>query len=249
MRTIFGNNSRKRHPSIEDLINIHNSGSEFTHAYETLINNLNIINGSHPAQTLLVTSSQPLEGKTTVATNLAVAMMLAKKKTLIVDTDLRRPSLHDIFEIENDVGFANILLGTDTVKELIHSIPIFENFEEDSTSISVMPSGQANKNLFKQIDPEKIKTALNKMKDMFDVIILDSSPVLAVTDSLLIAPLVQDVILVLNTGVVKEEDVVSAKNLILKAGGKITGVVMNNFNEKQHGAGIQPYSRYYNYNR
>lgn len=245
MVTFFGNNSRKRHPSVQDIINIHKSGSEYAHAYETLIDNLNILNASNPLQTILVTSARPLEGKTTVATNLAVTMMLSKKRVLIVDTDLRRPNLHEIFEVDNDIGFADLLQGNHNISELIQSIPMFESFEEETISIDLITSGKANQNLFHQMNAEQFKSHIAQMKKSYDLTIFDSPPVLAVTDALLMAPLVQGVIMVLSTGVVTEEDVISTKQQIQQAGGNISGVVMNRFDEKLHGPGLHAYYKYY----
>ncbi len=232
-------------PNFNDLVKLHYSHSEIGHAYETLKNNTLLHLQGASKFILLVTSAQPLEGKTTIAINLAISMMLARKKTLIVDTDLRRPQLHKLFPLENKRGFTDILLGAKDPSPFIQDILSGEPNDSQGYQLNVLTSGKVTQSALKMFGTETLKSAFDQFLEKFDVVILDAPPVLAVSDTLLLAPLSQGILLVLNSGVVTEEQALTAKNRLQKSGGKILGAVMNRFDEKVHGAGFNSYFQYY----
>ena len=229
----------------EDILQLLNTSSETAQSYETLLSSLHLLNSTRPLKTILVTSAQPEEGKTTVSINLAFTMMLANKKALIIDTDLRKPRLHQILKLENMLGFADILNGSQDVKNVIQSVNVTNDTPERNQILSVITSGRVSRNSFNTMGSPKLRDAIEHLRNDYDIVLLDSSPVLSVSDSLLLAPLVDGVILILNTGVVTEKDAKSAKERLEQAGGHILGVVMNRFNEKLHGPGFHPYYGYY----
>jgi capsular exopolysaccharide synthesis family protein len=229
----------------DDFLHLLSSNTEMALAYETLISSLHHHHRAEPLKTLLLTSSQPEEGKTTVTVNLALSMMLAGKKILIIDFDLRKPKLHKIFNLGNFVGFVDILHSKRDIQQAIQTVKIETKVSTDNHTFNVITSGQASTQIFTTMEPSKLKEALEYLKRAFDVVLFDSPPILSVNDALLLAPIVDGIILILNTGVVRERDVIEAKARLTHAGGHLLGVVLNRFNEKLHGSGFHPYQDYY----
>lgn len=216
-------------------------------AYETLMTSLHVFHTTQPLKTILVTSSQPGEGKTTVTVNLAVTMALAGRNVLVVDADLRKPRLHHVFGLENNPGTAEILAGKVTLEEIV-DITQFVDLDvvpaSNQKSLGVVPGGAVPGD-FSATGLPKLREALDYFRPIFDFVLIDSPPVLSVNDPLLLAPLVDGVIVIINTGVVTEEEVKRAKERLEQGGGRILGVVMNGFDEKIHGPGFHPYHSYY----
>ena len=216
-------------------------------AYETLVTNLQVLGASQPLKSILVTSSQPGEGKTTVTVNLAVALALAGKSVLIVDADLRKPRIHEVLGLENNRGTVELLAGNMNVAEIdelprIVELDIAPGYNQKN--LEVIPSGAVPSD-FSAAGFQKLRGALDYYRTRYDVTLIDSPPVFCVNDPVLLAPLVDGVILILNSGVVTENDVRRAKVRLEQAGGRILGVVMNGFDEKLHGPGFHPYHAYY----
>lgn len=229
----------------EDYLRFLTSNPEVAESYETLLNNLHLLNSTRPLNTMLLTSTQPEEGKTTVAVNLALTMVLEGKKTLIVDADLRKPRIHRIFKLDNRLGLADLSTCAVAAGHLVQSVEIRTERRPKQGTLSVVTSGMVSANPLSAIGSAKLKEAMEYFRNAYDAVLLDSSPVLSVSDALLLAPMVDGVILVLNTGVVTESDAKRTKERLGHAGGHILGVVMNRFNERLHGPGFHPYFGYY----
>lgn len=216
-------------------------------SFENLITSLQVVCSARSLKSILVTSSQPGEGKTTVTVNLAVALALAGRNVLVIDADLRKPRIHHHFGLENSRGTVEILAGSLNLEE-IGEIPQIVELDiapaYNQKNLGVIPSGGVPSD-FSAASLPNLKGALDHFKTMYDVVLVDSPPVLSVNDPVLLAPLVDGVVLILNTGVVTENDVKQAKERLERAGGRILGAVMNAFNEKFHGPGSQPYHGYY----
>lgn len=172
-----------------------------------------------PNRILLVTSSLPGEGKSTFSINLALAHAHTKK-TLLIDADMRRPSISKSLALEAGAkGLSNLVSGTSALKDCVHSLP-------DSTLL-VMPSGTIPPNPLELLLSDRFKQTLEKLSTLFDIIIIDSPPVELVSDSLVVAPQTTGVIYV-----VKAEDTpyqLARKGLqrIKRADGNVLGVVLN----------------------
>ncbi len=229
----------------DDVLQRLTSDQEVAHSYETLLSSLHLLNSSRPLRSILVTSTQPEEGKTTVTINLALTMMLAGKRVLIVDADLRKPRIHRILELDDTRGFADLLAGNLSVQDVIQVIERTSGAPQPEYILSVITSGRVSPNSFNLLASPKVKAAIEHFTEMFDTVLLDSPPALSVSDSLLVAPVVDGVILVLNTGAVSEKDAERAKERLEQAGGHILGVAMNRFSEKLHGPSFHPYHSYY----
>ncbi len=240
-------NPNGAHPinTLKDLVDFHYTHPRAALAYETLKNNVYLSNSQSENLSVLVTSAHPLEGKTSVALHLAISLMLARKKVLLVDADLRKPSLHKIFNISNEKGFADILTGAGNPMDSIHPIIVGKPGDRDSHKLDVVPSGRVSVETLKLFDGKIIKSALNEYQNQYDAVILDTPPILPVSDALILGPLVQGTILVLSAGDISEEDAKTAKSRLEKCGAKILGVVMNRFEAENAGSESNDYMDFY----
>jgi len=220
----------------QELIEYHSQKPYFSEPYRTLRTNLHLLNSHNPLKTLLVTSSEPAEGKTTILVNLAISFSEEGKSVLIIDSDLRKPRIHKFFEIESYPGLTEILLGSKKLEEVIINL---------NTHFNVIASGSLPKDPLKLFGTPMMKDLVNSLKPKFDVILFDSPPVLSADDAVLISKFVDGVIFVLNSGFVKEDIVKRAKERFEKFKVNVLGMVMNRFDAKRHGYSYNPYDSYY----
>lgn len=220
----------------QELIEYHSQKPHFAEPYRTLRTNLHLLNSHNPLKTLLVTSSEPAEGKTTILVNLAISFSEEGKSVLIIDSDLRKPRIHKFFEIESYPGLTEILLGSKKFEEVIKNI---------NTNLNVIPSGFLPKDPLMLIGSPATKNFINDVKSKFDIVLFDSPPVLSANDAVLISKFVDGVIFVLNSGFVKEDIVKRAKEKLEKFKVNVLGMVMNRFDAKRHGYSYNPYDSYY----
>ncbi len=216
------------------------------HAYQALYGSFQLAGRERAIKTLLVTSARPEEGKTTVAVMLALTAAMAGKSVLLVDADLRKPRLHQLLGVENENGLGDLLAGhaaPELVLQAVRSVELRQGPAEAITGrLGVLTHGStpAAKAVWGLGSPQ-LKALLDGLAPQFDLVLVDSAPVLAVTDPLFIAPFADAVVMVLAAGVASEKDTKEAQQRIEQAGGTIIGVVMNRFNEKLHGTGVHPY--------
>jgi Mrp family chromosome partitioning ATPase len=203
----------------------------------------------------LITSTQPGEGKTTVATNLALSLILAGKRALLIDADLRRPTLDSVFRdsasssddgrnTKRRPGIAAVREGGWRVGEVVQRLHIDVAGAAEGLRLSVIPAGRVSALRFALLESPQLDETLRFCRDNNDVVLLDSPPVLAVSDALLIAPKVDGVILIVNAGTVTEREAKRAKDSLEKAGGRVVGVVINRFDDGA-GPAYHPYAGYY----
>jgi capsular exopolysaccharide synthesis family protein len=172
----------------------------------------------------MLTSAGPSEGKSTTTTNLAVTYAQASKKVLIIDGDLRKPTMHHTFMKSNRRGLTNILAGHSTYQEVV--------VETHVPNLHLLPSGPIPPNPSEMLSSQKMGLLLKDLKMEFDMIIIDTPPALAVTDAQVIAARCDGVILVINSGDVKREVAMKMKANLERVNAKILGVVLNNVDRK-----------------
>lgn len=214
-------------------------------AYDTLVSNLHLLSSPRPLRSVLVTSTQPEEGKTTVAINLALTMACASRRVFLLDADLRRPRVHTHLQLDNTRGFADVLAGALGVPEVVQIVKVANDALNARHTLSVVTSGSPSPSAFDALRSPKLRETLESLTAAYDMVIVDSPPVLSVSDALIVTCAVDGTLLVVSTGVVTEKDAARAKERLEKAGGRLLGVVMNCFDEAVHGPALNPYHSYY----
>lgn len=203
-------------------------------SFRTLRTNL-MLTLPEGAKLLVVTSSRPKEGKSTVAANLAGSLAAVGKSVLLVDADLRRPRLHEFFGVDNNSGLGDVLSGSRTLDDVLETV---------AQGLFLVTSGPTH------VDPQALFTSghfeafAHAARARFDFVIFDSAPFLAVADTSLIVPRVDGVIFVLRYGLVTESEAIRTKIRLDAAGTPIVGAVFNAF-EAADPDYYHPYSSYY----
>jgi capsular exopolysaccharide synthesis family protein len=188
-------------------------------AFHELRTSVLLSTAKHPPKTLLVTSAKGGEGKTTVAANLAVSLAQLGDKVLLIDADLRRPSLHKFFGVPNTSGLVNFLTGDPDWRNLLsHPAPV---------GLSVLPSGPIPPNPADLLSSEFMPALIREASKEYKFIVLDSPPLLNLADSRILATLVDGVILVVGGGITPRELVHRAYASAVDAGSHVLGATIN----------------------
>ncbi len=186
---------------------------------------------------ILITSSTPQEGKTTVAINLAGSFALSNKKTLIVDCDLRRPRLHQILERNKQPGLIDHLVGEFELDQIIYPTKI--------EGLSIITSGTIPPNPSEMLDSKQMEKFLAEVRNKFDYVILDTPPIVAVTDAEILAKKVDGTIIVVSADTTENDVFERAIQLIKHDNSVLIGSVLNNFNDKPGYGSYYKYHYYY----
>lgn len=216
------------------LITETNPFSHISEIYKTLRTNTMFSAVDADLKTILLTSTQPGEGKTTTIANLAVTFAKENKKVLIVDADLRKPMQHQFFMKTNQIGLSLYLLGQFAVEEVITETHI--------PNLWLLPSGRIPPNPSEMLGSARMAVLINKLKEMYDVILIDSPPALAVTDAQILAALSDGVILLIHSGKVKRSSVKRALANLDRAKARMLGVVLNKYKQNKSEAAYYNYS-------
>lgn len=201
------------------LITMTDPRSPASEAYRTLRTNLSFYSLDDPLQTLVVTSPAPDEGKSTTIANLAVTMAQGGRRTILVDCDLRRPSLHEFFSLQNDVGLTTMVL--DEQADLI--------LQETSVEhLSLLPSGPKPPNPADLLGSRHLDRVLRILKEKADIVLIDAPPVLGVTDAAVLGAKADGILLVVSAGKTRRDHAERAKDLLEKARVRIVGVALTN---------------------
>ena len=204
-------------------------------AYRTLRTNLEFCALGNPTGSILVTSASPREGKTTTIANLGIIMAQAGQRVALVDTDLHRPMLHRVFDLDNTAGLTSLFIDKEIGLDTVMKPTQVEN-------LSVLTSGPVPPNPAEFLAAQRMNQILEEMKGRAEVVLLDSPPVLAVSDAGILGPKVGGVLLVLDVRMAREGAAKKAQESLEQAGAKIIGVVLNKQSAKK-GTGYY----YYNY--
>ncbi len=209
-------------------------------AYRILRTNIQFSSLDNPPRTLLVTSANPSEGKSTTLANLAVVMAQQGQRVVIVDTDLRRPTQHRLFQVPNNVGLTNALL---------HDRPTVDGYLQSTQveNLEVLPTGPLPPNPAELLSSARFAALIELLKTQVDLVLLDSPPALAVTDATVLARQVDGVILVVDAGMTRRQWAANAKEALDKAGVHILGVALNRLRPQSSGYYYYYYRRYYAY--
>jgi capsular exopolysaccharide synthesis family protein len=187
---------------------------------------------------ILLTSSSPKEGKTTDASNLAITLAANGEKVLLIDADLRNPRIHKIFKLkDSDVGLSNVLTGGTGVNDAIR--------ETQVPNLFVLPAGQHPPNPAELLESQKMKDFLTWASNNFKKVIIDTPPVMAVADPIILSAVVDGVIFVIRSGVTHRKQVIQALNKLSETQVKIFGIVLNRVRASTDNYYYPYYYRYY----
>lgn len=216
---------------------------ELRDAYGALLGGIRLSASFSCGKSLLVTSTQPNEGKTTVASCLAIAAALSGQAALLVDGDLRRPSLASAAGIGNGVGFGEVLEGRAEASDIIYPVTLFEQ-RGGSGALSVMGAGGKSPEFLPTVDWPRARTTFRAIAEPFGLVLVDSPPILAANDALLLAGIVDGILLVVDAASADRIEVRRAKEQLEPIGIPVIGAVLNQFDPKLHGRAHRPYSGY-----
>lgn len=212
-----------KHP----VLGSNHSPHDFGEAFRSLRTSLHARYGDAGTKTMLVTSAQPLEGKTTTACNIAMALAYGGARVLLVDADMRRPGLHRPLRLKNDRGLAQVLSGQVRVRDVIQ--------RTIDPNLLAITAGTPPPNPSELLASERMKTLLtNFLHGPFDWIVIDTPPVLAVTDAVVLAPLVTGVTFVVGSEMTRRRLAERALETVLGSHPKQVGVVLNKVDFGKH---------------
>lgn len=206
---------------LDHLITVADPRSPVSEAYRTLRTNLDFSSLDKPIKTMLVTSAGPEEGKSTVLANLAVTTAQTGRKVILVDCDLRRPTLHNLFNLKNDVGLTTMVVNDVTME----SPPLQDTGVE---GLQLVPSGPLPPNPSELLGSRRMEEIIAALLKRADVVFFDAPPVIAVTDAAVLATKVDGVLLVINAGGTKRDYAKVAKTRLEKVNANLLGAVLNN---------------------
>jgi len=193
--------------------------SALAEAYRALRTNLGFAAMDKPFRSILVTSTNALDGKSTVLANLGVVMAQAGYKVILVDCDLRKPTQHNIFCLENHKGFTTCVSQRLEVDQVAYT-GIDDN-------LTVLTSGPIPPNPAEILNSDRTRAFWNTLLEKYDYVLIDSPPMLAVTDAAILSNQVDGTILVVRSGVSRVDDVQHVKEQLNKANARLLGVVLN----------------------
>lgn len=202
-----------------DLITITDPRSPVSEAYRTLRTNLSFYSLDNPLRSLVVTSPAPNEGKSTTIANLAVTIAQSGRRTILVDCDLRRPSLHDLFGLKAEPGFTDLVLADKL------ELPLQPTGIEN---LWLLAAGAKPPNPADMLGAKKVDQIIARLQEEADMVLFDAPPVMAVTDAAVLGAKVDGVLLVIQAGKTKRDHAERAKETLEKARVRIVGATLTN---------------------
>ncbi|MGN1401827.1 MAG: CpsD/CapB family tyrosine-protein kinase [Bacillus sp. (in: firmicutes)] len=218
------NTARPQESLTSKLIVKNNPKSPISEQYRTIRTNVEFLEIDKEMQVLMVSSTKPGEGKSLTVSNLGAAFAQQGKKVLLIDADLRKPTLHRYFDANHSVGLTNVLVKQTGLLE------VAEHTGEDK--LFILTSGPIPPNPAELLGTKTMQELIGQAREEFDVIIFDTPPLLAVSDAKIIAKYSDGVILVIASGMTEAEQAKKAKDIIESTGTPLLGTVLNKKKEK-----------------
>lgn len=210
---------------------------DFGEAYRSLRTSLVFTSGAEGKRLIGVTSTQPLEGKTTTACNLAVALALGGARVMLIDADMRRPGLHRTMGLRNEVGLSHVLTGQARMREAVQ--------RTSEPNLFVMTAGRIPPNPSELLSSARMQNLVASLKEgPFDWVIIDTPPVLAVTDAVIVAPYVSGMVFVIGAEMTRRTHAERAIATLQSGQPNVVGAVLNRVDLSRN---KYYYSRYYGY--
>ena len=226
---------RDKNKNIESFIS-KNPLSPMAESYRLIRSGLLLSSAEHPPKTMLITSMNAKEGKTSTTANIARILAQGGSSVLVVDCDLRRPRMHEVLSIKSEIGLSSFLSGT-TEKNIVKKV--------DDENIYVITSGPIPPAPAELLDSAKMKRLLNELSAKYDFILLDSPPVQSVTDSLVLSQYVDGTIIVVRAGKTTNDDMENGMKKLHDVQTRFLGFVLNGMKSQDMGKYYYGYSSYY----
>jgi succinoglycan biosynthesis transport protein ExoP len=220
-----------------DSLALLDNRSSAAEAYRVVRTSMLLSSAGNPPKIVLVTSGQPGEGKTTTVVNTAISLAQLGSSVLIIDCDLRKPSTHKVFGLNHTNGLSTYLSRDIEIDGLIHKLQI--------PNLSLLPCGPIPPNPAELISSERMRNLLQTLAGRYDHILIDSPPLIHVTDPVILSSLVDGVILVVHGGKSTRAVAQRARQELATVGAKVFGVVLNNVDMRREGYDEYYYQRYY----
>jgi capsular exopolysaccharide synthesis family protein len=226
-----------------ELMGFQRSQSLMAESFRVILTSILYAGRRRPAQVIVVASPGASEGKSTVLCNLAMAYAETRRSVLIVDCDMRRPRLHDIFGVTNDIGLAELLSETTPLEPrsvFLHS------HKTAVPGVTLLPSGEPKAGTANLLHSRRLNELIELARQQFDVVLLDTPPMLHIADARIAGVLADGVVLVIRSGQTSRESALAAKRQLAEDGIPIIGMALNDWNPKVAGYyGYEAYSKYY----
>lgn len=200
--------------------------SAYSEALRTIRTGIALSSADHPQRTVVVTSSVPGEGKTTTALSLAAASAASGARTLIIDCDMRQPSLHKNLSVENEAGLAEFLSGQRDLEDLVQVEP--------KTGLYYVLAGKRPPSPTDLLGSLRMRRLLQQLGDAFDLVVLDSPPVLAVSDALLLVRQTDTTIFVVRWEKTRRDVAMTGVKMVYEAGARLSGIVLSQVDLRRH---------------
>lgn len=204
--------------AVPEVIVRNNPDSPVSEAFQMLQTNLRFFNSNRPIKVIVVASSVPKEGKSTVAVNLAVAMSQLGRRVLLIDGDLRHPSQHKIWEIPNERGLSSVLTSESYLEE---------SLVEVQPNLQVLTAGVATRNPVALLDSSQMAILVAQVAQNYDFVIIDTPPLTVAADATILGKSSNGILFVVRPGVVDSADIELSKDLLEKAGQHVLGLAIN----------------------
>lgn len=209
----------------KEVVTFSSPKSPIAEVFRSLRTNMQFVNSTESLKTILITSTLPGEGKSWVASNLAVTFAQAGKKVLIIDADLRRGRQHVIFGASPTPGLSNYLNAATAGDTTLNLSDFIQQIKVKN--LYIMTAGSINQKTSEMLFSMNMKEVLEKLKKIFDVIIIDGTPCKLITDSVVLSRIVDSTLIVAAANQTKREELDRVVKNIRNVGGKIDGIVLN----------------------
>jgi succinoglycan biosynthesis transport protein ExoP len=194
--------------------------SQMAESYRALRTSLLLSNLGAPPKVIMVTSALPQEGKTTTSINCAVVLAQKGVRVLLVDADLRRPSIHKTLGMAPRSGLSNVLTGSSTLENAITRSSILPNLD-------VLPAGTPPPNPAELLASTNMREVLEKLRSHYDHIVVDTPPTLSVTDAVVLSPRADSIVLVIRSGQTTKQALRRSRDVLAQVNAKVSGVLLN----------------------
>ena len=205
-------------------------------AYRVIRTSIQFAQAGKELKTIAITSCTPNEGKSMTIANLAVVLTQAGKSVLLIDCDMRNPTVHKNFNLSNKIGLSSCISMGTALADAVQATGI--------EGLDALTAGVIPPNPSELLGSERMQNVLQRAKEQYDYVLIDTPPVMPVTDALIVSRFVDGIILVIASAEVKVEMAREVKNQLVNAGANILGVVLNKVRSEHHGYG---YGYYYYY--